>query len=405
MKFINEAAPGVKGYFPKNDPEIGTVILKKDEEQPTPLLFTPIKIRDVTFKNRIFVSPMCQYSSDNGHATDWHLVHIGGMAARGVGAICMEATSVVAEGRISPEDAGLWTDSQMEPLKRIVNFSHAQGTKIGVQLTHAGRKSSTFAPWIHHKAGRGGASKEENGWPDQVFAPSPIAWAKDYIEPQELSKEQLVEIEEAFLASIKRCEEIGFDFIELHSAHGYLLNSFVSPLSNVRADEFGGQSLENRLRWPLRVVSRCRTAWTKPLFVRISATDWANGPEQEDGIWKQFGIEQSKIYASELYKLGVDLVDCSSGGNWSSQKITVGPGYHVPFADAVKKANPELLVGTVGMIKDPKLAESYLQEGKADVIFLARALMRNPHWALEAAEQLGIRVKAANQYERAFYRP
>ncbi|KIK70732.1 hypothetical protein GYMLUDRAFT_32781 [Collybiopsis luxurians FD-317 M1] len=405
-KFINEAAPGVQGYFPYNNPPIGTP-LNPDHAGPLPLLFTPITIGNVTFKNRIFAAPMCQYSSDNGHATDWHLVHIGGLASRGVGAVCMEATSVLPEGRISPEDAGLWTDSQMEPLKRIVNFAHAQGTKIGVQLAHAGRKASTFTPWVQHRVGaRNTATEEEHGWPDEVVAPSPIAWNENYVKPRELTKEQLVEIEEAFLASIKRCEEIGYDFIEIHAAHGYLISEFVSPLSNVRSDEFGGQSLENRLRWPLRLISRCRAAWNKPLFIRISATDWAEGPEQEDGVWKQFGIEQSKIFATEMYKLGVDLVHASSAGNWSSQKIKAGPGYQVPFAEAIKKANPgpKHFVGAVGLITDPKLAESILQEGKADIIFLARALMRNPHWPLEAAEQLGLRVKAANQYERAFYR-
>ncbi|KAJ3769544.1 NADH:flavin oxidoreductase [Lentinula raphanica] len=400
MKATNDAVPGVYGYFPQNNPEIGT-ILEKTESGP--LLFTPITIGNLTFKNRIFAAPMCQYSSDNGHATDWHLVHIGSMASRGVGAICMEATSVVPEGRISPEDAGLWTDSQMEPLKRIVNFTHSQGTKIGVQLAHAGRKASTYAPWIRQKAGsRRTASKDENGWPDEVFGPSPVSWSNDFVKPKELSKDQLVKIEDAFVAAIGRCMEIGFDFIEIHSAHGYLLSSFVSPLSNVRSDDLGGQSLANRLRWPLRLIKRCREAWDKPLFVRISATDWAEGPEQENGVWKQFGIEQSKIYASEMYKLGVDLVHVSSGGNWSEQNIIICPGIHVPFAESIKQANPKQLVGVVGLIKDPKLAEACLQEGKADVIFLARALMRNPHWPMEAAEQLGVRVKVANQYERAF---
>ncbi|KAF8832123.1 hypothetical protein HHX47_DHR1001291 [Lentinula edodes] len=372
MKFTNDGVPGVSGYFPYNDPEIGTPLKKS-------------------------------------------------IASRGVGAICMEATSVVPEGRISPEDAvslsalgyclrllkieqGLWTDSQMEPLKRIVNFAHAQGTRIGVQLAHAGRKASTYAPWVRERAGvrNTTVSIEENGWPNEVVGPSPIPWSEDLVEPKELNKDQLTEIEEAFIASIKRCQEIGFDFIEIHGAHGYLLSSFVSPLSNIRSDEFGGQLLENRLRWPLQLIKRCRDAWSKPLFVRISATDWAEGPEQENGVWKQFGIEQSKVYASEMYKLGIDLVHVSSGGNWSNQKIIVVPG--VPYAESIKQANPQQLVGVVGVITDPKLAEAYLQEGKADIIFLARALMRNPHWPLEAAEQLGIRVKAANQYERAFDR-
>ncbi|KAE9400590.1 NADH:flavin oxidoreductase [Gymnopus androsaceus JB14] len=384
MKHINEAVSGVSGYFPKNNPEIGTPFNLK-EDASVPLLFTPITIGNVTFKNRIFAAPMCQYSSDNGHATDWHVVHIGSMAVRGIGAICMEATAVVPEGRISPEDAGIWTDSQMEPLKRIVNFAHAHGTKIGVQLAHAGRKASTYATWVQVHGHHHTASKEENGWPDEVFGPSSIAWSENFGEPKELTKDELVKIEDAFLASIRRCQEIGCTLTSSNfiGAHGYLLHSFVSPLSNTRSDEFGGQSLENRLRWPLQLIAR---------------------PEQENGQWKQFGIEQSKIYAAEMHKLGVDLVHVSTGGNWSGQKVATGPGFQVPFAEEIKKSNPKLFVGTVGLITDAKIAESYLQEGKADVIFLARALLRNPHWPLEAAEQLGVRVKAANQYERTFYR-
>ncbi|KAG7099587.1 hypothetical protein E1B28_001417 [Marasmius oreades] len=403
MSFINRAAPDVEGYFPLNDPPIGT---SRDESQELPLLFQPITIGGVTFKNRIFVSPMCQYSSDNGHATDWHLVHIGGFATRGVGAICMEATAVVPEGRIAPEDAGLWTDTQIAPLKRIINFAHAQGVKIGIQLAHAGRKASTYAPWVQEKVGQGlrnAASKEENGWPDEVVGPTSTPFNEHFPIPKELTKEQLEEVENAFVAAIKRAEEAGFDFIELHCAHGYLISSFVSPLSNTRTDEFGGQLLENRLRFPLRLISRCRSAWSKPLFVRISATDWAEGPEKnEDGTWAQWGIEQSTIYAGEMKKLGVDLVDVSSAGNWSKQKITVVPGYQVPFAAAIKKAHPDLSVGSVGFITEGKQAEGYLREGKTDVVFLARALMRDPHWALTAARDLGVKIKAANQYERAF---
>ncbi|KAK1234993.1 hypothetical protein PQX77_001795 [Marasmius sp. AFHP31] len=290
MVFVNHGAPGVEGYFPLNDPPIGT---SREKDQDVPILFQPITIGGVTFKNRIFVSPMCQYSSDNGHATDWHLVHIGvRFASRGVGAICMEATSVVPEGRISPEDAGLWTDSQIAPLKRIVNFAHAQGVKIGVQLAHAGRKASTYATWVQTAAGgmnaRKLASKEENGWPDEVVGPTSTPWTDGYPVPKELTKEQLTEIEDAFVSAIERAEQAGFDFIEIHGAHGYLIASFVSPLSNTRTDEFGGQSLENRLRFPLSLISRCRSAWGKPLFVRISATDWAEGPEKAaDNTWAQ----------------------------------------------------------------------------------------------------------------------
>ncbi|ESK98198.1 nadh:flavin oxidoreductase nadh oxidase [Moniliophthora roreri MCA 2997] len=411
MAFINHPVPDVVQYYPLNDPAIGTprVQVNCHQGEDIPLLFQPITIGDVTFKNRIFVSPMCQYSSDNGHATDWHFVHIGGFATRGVGAIIMEATSVVPEGRISPEDAGLWTDSQIAPLKRIVNFAHAQGTKIGVQLAHAGRKASTYAPWVQERLGAGGrnaARKEENGWPDNVVGPTTTAWSENFPNPRELSAKELDELDEAFVAAIKRCEEVGFDFIEIHGAHGYLISSFVSPLSNTRTDEFGGQPLENRIRWPLRLISRCRSAWKKPLFVRISASDWAEGSEKnDDGTWAQWGIEQSTIFAGEMKKIGVDLIDVSSAGNWFKQKIIVKPGYQVPFAEAIKKAHPSLAVGAVGFITEGKQAESYLQEGKADVVLLARALIKDPHWVLSAARDLGIngKIKAANQYERAFY--
>ncbi|RDB28705.1 putative NADPH dehydrogenase C23G7.10c [Hypsizygus marmoreus] len=401
---INHSVPGAYQYFPLNEPAVGNS-LTLDEN--TPFLFRPLILRGMEFKNRIFVSPMCQYSSDNGHATDWHLVHIGGFATRGVGAICMEATSVVPEGRISPEDAGLWTDTQIEPLRRIVNFCHAQGTKIGIQLAHAGRKASTHAPWVQLKAGKGAphtASEDENGWPDSVYGPSNKPFSDTYPIPKAMSEQDMKKLQDAFISAIQRCKKAGFDFIELHAAHGYLLHSFVSPLSNDRNDEFGGQLLENRLRFPLRLMKSCREAWPdKPLFVRISASDWAEGPEKDGlGVWLQWGIEQSIIFAEELQKLGVDLIDCSSGGNWVKQKIPVKHGYQVHFAEALKQALPTLPVGTVGMITEPLEAESYLKSGKADVIFLARELIRTPHWPLFAAQKLGVAVRAANQYLRGW---
>ncbi|KAI0082093.1 FMN-linked oxidoreductase [Panus rudis PR-1116 ss-1] len=409
---INKGVPGAYQYFPLNDPPIATPLssTKFPQNAQIPKLFEPLTIRGVTFKNRIFVSPMCQYSSDYGHATDWHFVHIGGFATRGVGAICMEATSVVPEGRISPQDAGLWTDSQKEPLKRIVQFAHAHQTIIGIQLSHAGRKASTIAPWEHSglteekQRDTWIATEEEDGWPDNVYSASDIPFSDTYPKPKAMTEEDLQYVEEAFVKAIERCKDIGFDFIELHAAHGYLLHQFVSPLSNHRTDSYGG-SLENRIRWPLRVIKSCRDAWDKPLFVRISATDWAEGPEKgEDGEWKQWGIEQSKVYVGEMHKLGVDLVDTSTGGLWAQQKITLGPGYQVPFAEAIKKTHPDILVGAVGLITNPEDAESYIRDGKADVVFLARELIRNPHWTMLAAQELGIAIKPANQYERGFSR-
>ncbi|KIJ66308.1 hypothetical protein HYDPIDRAFT_109302 [Hydnomerulius pinastri MD-312] len=409
---LNKAAPGVQGYFPLNEPEIGSAYTNTDiftQNKELPLLFQPLTIKGVTFKNRIWVSPMCQYSSDRGHATDWHLVHLGGFASRGVGAIMVEATAVVPEGRISPEDMGIWSDSHIEPLKRIVNFAHSQGTIIGIQLAHAGRKAGTYAPWVHanaagtHKVDNHVVRKEEGGWPDNVYGPSEIPFSDTYPKPKAMTEDNIKYVEDAFLAAVERSKKIGFDFIELHAAHGYLMHNFLSPLSNQRTDTYGSD-LANRMRLPLRITKLIREAWAdKPLFVRISATDWAEGPEQgEDGEWKQWGIEQSKILVGEMKKLGVDLVDTSSGGNWVKQKIPLKHGYQVPFAEALKTAHPDLLIGAVGLITEPVETESYLKKGKADVVLLARELLRDPHWALTAARALGVAVKPAVQYERAW---
>ncbi|KAL9716503.1 hypothetical protein Ac2012v2_000951 [Leucoagaricus gongylophorus] len=328
-----------------------------------------------------------------------------GFASRGVGAITVEATSVVPEGRISPQDAGLWTDTQIEPLKRITTFVHAQGTKIGIQLAHAGRKASLLAPWTRRATGNVLATEEVNGWPGEVYGPSDLSFKKGiYPDPRPISEEDINnKIIKAFVESTKRAEKAGFDFIELHAAHGYLLHSFVSPLSNTRDDIYGGQPLENRLRVISSLVQKVREVWSGPLFVRISATDWAEGPEKgTDGKWLQWGIEQSKILAARLQEFGVDLVDCSTGGNWAAEVIPHQPGYQVPFAAELKRAVPELLIGAVGLITEPEQAESYLKEGKTDVILLARALLQNPHWPLMAAQKLNAQVKPANQYERAW---
>ncbi|KAI0735007.1 FMN-linked oxidoreductase [Earliella scabrosa] len=408
--YINKPVPGAHQYLPLNEPAIGAPYSESTYPQNAtiPTLFKSINIRGVTFKNRIFVSPMCQYSSDNGHATDWHFVHIGGFATRGVGAICMEATSVVPEGRISPQDAGLWTDSQIAPLKRIVDFTHAHGTIIGVQLAHAGRKASTYAPWVHSDMAKSWraptyvAGEQEGGWPDRVSGPSDIPFSDQYPKPVPMSEEEILRVENAFVEAVERCKQVGYDFIEIHGAHGYLFHEFMSPLSNVRNDQYGG-SLENRMRWPLRVAQKVRAAWDKPFFYRISATDWAEGPEKDaSGEWKQWGIEQSKILVGELQRLGVDLIDCSTGGNWVQQQIAVGPGYQVPFAEELKNAYPNLPIGAVGMITEPDQAEAYLRDGKADVVFLARELIRTPHWPILAAQKLGVAVKPANQYERGW---
>ncbi|CEL58482.1 hypothetical protein RSOLAG1IB_08572 [Rhizoctonia solani AG-1 IB] len=410
-----EPAPSspTKEFYPLNEPSIGTPYSKDayPQNKTIPKLFQPLQIRNTTFKNRIWASPMCQYSANDGHMTDWHLVHLGGFAARGVGSIMLEATAVVPEGRISPECPGIWTDSQMTPMRRIVDFIHGQGAVVGIQLSHAGRKASTLAPWISAAQKAAGnntmiATEEQNGWPAQVVGPSEIPFGDNYPRPKAMALEDIDTLERAYIDAVERCKLIGFDFIEIHGAHGYLLHSFCSPHSNNRADIYGG-SLENRIRLPLRVVRAVRKAWgdDKPLFYRVSASDWAEIPERDaNGDWKSWGIEQTIELARRLKEEGVDLVDTSSGGNWSAQKIPVGPMYQVPFAENIKKAVPDLVVGSVGLITTPQQAEGILQEGKADVVMLARELLRHVDFPIYAAQELGVVVKPANQYERAWTR-
>jgi len=416
VHLTNTRVPGAREFYPLSVPAIGTPLPAEEgwpQNKELPKLFQPLKIRDVTFKNRIWASPMCQYSAVDGAVTDWHLVHIGSLATRGAGAICMEAAAVVPEGRITPEDLGIWSDDHIPGLKRIVDFAHAQGTMIGIQIAHSGRKGSTRAPWVSTdllgvKLGDAAAAKDEGGWPDEVYGPSEIPFALGYPVPKATTLDQINELEEAFAAAVKRAGAAGFDFLEIHGAHGYLIHSFVSPLSNHRNDEYGG-SLENRLRLPLRIAKRVRKEWgeSKPAFFRLSGTDWAEGPEKDEssGEWRQWGVEQSAILSRRLAsEAGFDLIDVSSGGNWAAQKIKVGPSYQAPLAEYIKKAVPEVLVGTVGLITEPKQAEQLLQDGKADVVFLARELLRNADFPLKAAHELGVVVKPANQYEMAWTR-
>ncbi|KAF8313826.1 FMN-linked oxidoreductase [Clavulina sp. PMI_390] len=415
----NKPVPGAKEYYPLNEPAIGTAFPATTfaKNATLPKLFTPIKIRDMEVKNRIWVSPMCQYSSPNGFATDWHLVHIGGFATRGAGLISMEATAVMANGRITPEDNGIWSDAHIAPLKRIVDFVHSQGTKIGIQLAHAGRKASTRAPWAQadirgknkSAGGKGSdvATLEEGGWPDDTIAPSAIAFTEAYPQPKEMTEEQIEELIKAFESAALRAKAAGFDFIELHGAHGYLVHEFCSPLSNKRTDQWGGQSLENRLRLPIAIASRVRAVWgsEKPIFYRVSGTDWAEGPEQDPNTqeWLQWGPIQSTHLAKAIQS-NVDLVDVSSGGLWAAQKISIGPGYQVFLAEHIKKELPELLITSVGLITDAKQAEEIVSVKGLDAVWLARELLRHVDFPLKAAEELGVVVKPAAQYERAWTR-
>ena len=349
-------------------------------------LFQPLRLRGVELRNRIVVSPMCQYSCVDGVPTDWHLVHLGSRAVGGAALVFAEATAVSPEGRISPGDAGIWNEQQADAFARIAAFVRDQGAAAGIQLAHAGRKASMRAPW----EARGAVASGEGGW--EPVAPSAVTFSEDYASPRALSESEIGEVVEEFVAAARRADAAGFDVIELHMAHGYLLHEFLSPLSNLRDDRYGG-SLENRMRAPLEVVRGVRAAWPeeKSLFVRISATDWV------EGGWD---LDQSIAFARELARKGVDVVDCSSGGLSTEQEIDVGPGYQVPFAAAIRR-EAGLATGAVGLITEPAQAEEIVAGGSADLVILARQLLREPYWPLRAARELGAEIDWPVQYGRA----
>lgn len=349
------------------------------------MFFTPLTLRRTTFRNRVWVSPMCQYSSVDGHPTDWHLVHLGSLARGGAGLVMTEATAVTAQGRISPHDAGIWTDEQAAGYRRITEFIRAQGAVPGIQLAHAGRKASSAPPWN----GGGYVEPHDGGW--QPVAPSPIAFG-DRPVPRELSPADLAEVVQAFADGARRAAEVGFAVAEVHAGHGYLLHQFLSPLSNRRSDDYGG-GFDGRIRLLLEVVDAVRAVWPAqcPLFVRLSATDWAVGG------WT---VAESVELATRLAGHGVDLLDVSSGGLVPQQDVTPGPGYQVSFAEAVREGSG-LPVAAVGMITEPEQAEQVLAEGSADAVFLGRVLLRDPHWPLFAAQVLGAGAPWPPQYQRA----
>ncbi len=350
-------------------------------------LFEPLRIRGVEFPHRILVSPMCQYSSPDGFAQDWHLVHLGSRAVGRAAAVLTEATAVTPEGRISPVDLGLWSDAHIEPLRRIFSFIAAQGSIPGMQLAHAGRKASTREPW---KGGRP-VAPDEGGW-TPIVAPSALAFAEGYQVPHALTKAEIASIVESFAAAAARAHAAGARLIEIHAAHGYLLNSFLSPLSNRRTDAYGG-SFANRARIVCEAVTAVRKVWPDscPLFIRISATDWA------EGGWT---VDESVELARVLRPLGVDLIDCSSGGNVADARIPVGPGYQAAFAERVRRESG-VPTGAVGMITDPAQADHIIRSGQADVVFLARQFLRDPYWPLLAARTLGHDIQWPPQYDRA----
>ncbi len=352
-----------------------------------PHLFDSFTIRDLEFSNRVFVSPMCEYSSVDGYANDWHLVHLGSRAVGGAGLVLTEATAVLPEGRISPQDLGIWKDEHVDPLKRIVGFIHEQGSVAGMQLAHAGRKASTRRPW----EGDGVVPETEGGW-QNVMAPSAIRFADNYPTPQALTVDGIQQVVRAFAAAARRACDAGFRVIEIHAAHGYLIHEFLSPLSNHRDDSYGG-SFENRTRLIREIVTAVRSSWPKgaPLFVRISASDWV------EGGWD---LEQSIELARSLKQLGVDLIDCSSGGTVPHAKIPAGPGYQTPFAQRIRH-EAEILTGAVGMITSGVQAEQIVGTGQADAIVIAREFLRDPYWPLRAAKELGQSISWPVQYLRA----
>lgn len=349
-------------------------------------LFEPLKIRDVTLPNRIAVSPMCQYSSQDGFANDWHLVHLASRAVGGAGIVFTEAAAVEPEGRITPRDLGIWSDAHIDELARTARFLAGQGSIPAMQLAHAGRKASTSRPW----EGGVGIRPDQGGW--EPAGPSALAFSGAYIQPRELSVEEIHGLTRAFVDAAKRAHAAGFQIIELHAAHGYLAHEFLSPLSNHREDQYGG-SFENRTRFLRETVAAVRVAWPAglPIFVRISSTDWVpNG----------WDIEQSVELARQLKALDVDLIDCSSGGNVATAKIPLGPGYQTPFAERIRRETG-LLTGAVGMITSPAQAAHIIRTGQADVVFLARELLRDPYWPLRAARELGVQVPYPAQYARS----
>jgi 2,4-dienoyl-CoA reductase-like NADH-dependent reductase (Old Yellow Enzyme family) len=362
-------------------------------------LFTPLQIKSIEFKNRIWLSPMCQYSSNNGFPSDWHFVHLGSRAMGGAGMVMIEATAVSPEGRISPQDNGIWSDEHIAHYQRLSDFVKATGAISGIQLAHAGRKASVASPWL----GGQFLSAADGGW--QTIAPSALAFIAGNPAPHAMTEDDIANVTQDFEKAAERCLAAGFQVLELHMAHGYLLHEFLSPLSNTRNDQYGGP-LENRMRFPLAIARAVRKIWPQnlPLFARISCTDWLDGPDelkpQNKDTNKAWNLASSIIFCHELKELGIDLIDCSSGGTLANAIIPVGPGYQVPFAQAIRQ-QANIMTTAVGMITEATQAESILVQQQADAVFMGREFLRNPYWPVHAAQSLGVKFERPNQYARA----
>jgi len=400
---LNAPAPGCSYFTPKQCIPAGTAV-----SPDRPVIFQPLKIRDVTFHNRIFVAPMCTFSADDGHLTDFHFQHLSVFAFRGAGLTTIEATSVSADGRISPEDSGLWKDSQIAPIKRIAEFVHSQGQKLAIQLAHAGRKASTLSPWAAGGTGNVIATEEQGGWPKDVVGPSTSSWGAGTCTPNEMSKADIEAVIADFGSAARRAVEAGVDVIEIHAAHGYLFHQFLSKTSNQRTDEYGG-SWENRLRVPCGMIKAVRDAMPSgmPLFVRVSVTEWL-----EEIMPDSWVFEDTLRLVKMFPDLGVDLVDVSSAGNHEKQKIFTGNEYQVNLAGKLRgelaAANCPVYVGAVGRITDPVAARDIVGgnpekdiPAKADVIFVGRQFLRDPAWVVTVGNKIGVKVQVPVQYQGA----
>ncbi|KAJ5226146.1 hypothetical protein N7468_007371 [Penicillium chermesinum] len=395
----NKPAAGISYFTPAQVPPAGSAANPQSDGTQPPKLFQPWKVRGLTFHNRIGLSPLCQYSAQDGHMTDWHMAHLGGIAQRGPGLLMVEATAVQAEGRITPEDHGLWKDSQIEPLRRVIEFVHSQNQLIGVQIAHAGRKASTVAPWL--SAGDT-ATEAVNGWPDRVIGPSNIPFSDKFPTPKAVSKADIEQLKKDWVAAVKRAVKAGADFVEIHNAHGYLLSSFLSPATNNRTDEYGG-SFENRIRLSLEIAQLTRDAVPKdmPVFLRVSATDWLEEVLPNEPSWRS---EDTVRFAKALADSGnVDVLDISSGGNHNRQHIHAKPAFQAPFAVAVKKAvGDKLKVGSVGMIESAHLANDLVEKQGLDFVLVGRGFQKNPGLVWTWAEELDVEISMANQIRWGF---
>ncbi|SMQ49684.1 unnamed protein product [Zymoseptoria tritici ST99CH_3D7] len=394
---VNRPAPNTSYFTPLQDPPAGTALVEDGKKDAVPKLFRPLKIRGLTLQNRIMLSPLCQYSAPDGHYTMWHHTHMGGIIQRGPGLTCVEATAVTPQGRITPEDVGIWQDSQIEPLAKVVEFAHSQNQKIMIQLAHAGRKASTVAPWL---SGGDVAGEDVNGWPQDVWAPSAIPWNEKHAVPKEMSLDDIEAFKKAFGEAVKRALKAGFDVIEIHNAHGYLLHEFISPVSNTRTDKYGG-SWENRTRLTIEVVDLVRSIIPKdmPLFLRISGTDWL----EESDIKESWTSADTAKLAPILAEHGVDLLDVSSGGNHPKQHPHSKPAYQAPFAIEAKKAvGHNMAVSSVGSIDSAKLANDLLEKDGLDLIIVGRAFQKNPGLVFQWADDLDVKVQMPNQIRWGF---